>query len=302
MKLIFSLVFALVFFACDGKPPEMVEKKIATRPLAESKPEENPNALLNDLWARNALWEAGTEERAEYDAERVIEGKLVKFRETRLTRKEAFSRQAYSATSDTTRTDLVATLSQHVLGTSESATYSASLSVLQRDPLKLAKFVAAWSDERGTSTKTVRRLVGRTMLYVHSWQADSEGKGDGEIDLAKNDFLSDQLPLALRALNFQQGREFYWSALSDLTEPASEKPVPLELHCKIESLDTLAVAAGAFRCWRVSVVSTERDETYWFSVEAPNVLVKVQTPRYAAELRRLDYRPRNAAVLNKAKL
>ncbi|MGQ9804587.1 MAG: DUF3108 domain-containing protein [Chlorobiales bacterium] len=302
MKIVI-LFFAAVFIsACDGKPPESVERKMASTSRTESKQEENPSSLLSEKWTQSPLWQEGTEERAEYDVERIINGTAIKFSEMRLTRKEAFTRQAYSATLDTTRTDLVAVLSQHTLAKSERVHYSSSLSILQRDPLKITKYIASWSDERGTFTKTLRRLVGRTMLYAHSWQIDSEGKGDSEIDLAKNDFLYDQLPLSLRALNFKEGQEFYWNTLSELLQPSPEKPIPIELNYKIEALETLEVPAGTFQCWRVSVKSGEREDLYWFHSDAPNVMVKAQTERYSAELRKVDYVNRNLSILNKAKL
>jgi hypothetical protein len=302
MKIVILFLIAFAVSACDGKPPEMVEKKIASPTRTEKKQDENPNALLSEKWAQSPIWQEGTEERAEYDVERVINGTALKFSETRLTRKEAFTRQAYSATSDSLRTDLVSVISQHTFAKSERVLYSSSLSVLQRDPLKITKYIASWSDERGTFTKTLRRLVGRTMLYVHAWQVDNEGKGDSEIDLAKNDFLYDQLPLSLRALNFKEGQEFYWNTLSELLEPSPEKPAPNELHYKIEGLETLIVPAGTFQCWRVSIQSAERDDLYWFNSESPNVMVKAQTERYSAELRKLDYIKRNLAILNKTKL
>lgn len=302
MKILSLFVVALVISACDGKPPENVEKKLAPTSRTESKQDENQNSLLSEKWTQSPLWQEGTEERAEYEVERVINGTTMKFSETRLTRKEAFVRQAYSATLDTTRTDLVAVLSQHTLAKSERVHYSSSLSILQRDALKITKYIASWSDERGTFTKTLRRLVGRTMLFVHSWQIDSEGKGDTEIDLAKNDFLYDQLPLSLRALNFKEGQEFYWNTLSELLEPSPEKPIPIELNYKIEALETLDVPAGTFQCWRVSVKSTEKEARYWFHSNTPNILVKAQTERYSAELRKVDYVNRNLSILNKAKL
>lgn len=302
MKAVTFFFVAFAISACDGKPPEIVEKKIASTSRAESKQEENASALLSEKWAQSSIWQEGAEEHAEYDVERVINGTALRFSETRLTRKEAFTRQAYSATDDTTRTDLVGVLSQHTIGKSERVLYSNSISILQRDPLKLTKYIAAWSDERGTFTKTLRRLVGRTMLYVHSWQIDGEGKADTEIDLAKNDFLYDQLPLSLRALNFKEGQEFYWNTLSELLEPSPKKPTPIELNYKIEALETLTVPAGTFQCWRVLVKSTESETRYWFHFESPNVLVKAQSERYRAELRKLDYIKRNLAILNKAKL
>lgn len=301
MKIVIFLVVVAIS-ACDGKPPESVERKITSTSRTESKQEENPSSLLSEKWAKSPIWQDGTEERAEYDVERIINGTAIKFSETRLTRKEAFTRQAYSATFDTTRTDLVAVISQHTLGKAEHVLYSNSVSILQRDPLKITKYINSWSDERGTFTKTLRRLVGRTMLYAHSWQIDSEGKGDIEIDLAKNDFLYDQLPLSLRALNFREGQEFYWNTLSELLEPSPEKPIPIELNYKIEALETLEVPAGTFQCWRVSVKTGEREDLYWFHSDAPNVMVKAQTERYSAELRKLDYIKHNHAILNKAKL
>lgn len=302
MKLLISLSLLVAMSACDGKPPEIVERKLAPTARAESKQDENANALLSEKWTQSPIWQEGTEERAEYDVERIINGMAVKFSETRLTRKEAFARQAYSATIDTTRADLLAVISQHVFAKSDLALYSASISVLQRDPLKITKHIASWSDERGAFTKTVRRLVGRTMLYAHSWQIDGDGKGDAEIDLAKNDFLYDQLPLTLRALNFKDGQEFYWNTLSELLEPSPEKPTPTELRYKIEGLETLAVPAGTFRCWRVSIQSADREDLYWFDSQSPNVMVKAQTERHRAQLRKLDYVKRNLSILNKAKL
>jgi len=302
MKLIILFGIALTLFACDGKPPESIEKKLTPTSRKESKLEENANALLSEKWAQNPLWQDGTEEHAEYDVERVINGTAVKFLETRLTRKEAFTRQAYSASTDTARTDLIAVISQHTFAKSDHGVYSSSLSLLQRDPLKLTKYIASWSDERGTFTKTVRRLVGRTMLYIHSWQTDTEGKADTEIDLAKNDFLYDQLPLSLRALNFKEGQEFYWNTLSELLEPSPEKPTPFELHYKIEGVETLTVPAGKFQCWRISIKSGEREDRYWFDLQVPNVMVKAQTERYSAELRNLNYIKRKVSILNKAKL
>ncbi len=302
MKLLILFGIAITLIACDGKPPESIEKKLTPTSHKESKPEENANALLLERWTQSPIWQDGTEERAEYEVERVINGTAVRVSETRLTRKEAFTRQAYSATTDTARTDLIAVISQHTFAKSESIVYSSSLSLLQRDALKLTKYIASWSDERGTFTKTVRRLVGRTMLYVHSWQTDSDGKGDSEIDLAKNDFLYDQLPLSLRALNFKEGQEFYWNTLTELLEPSPEKPSPIELHYKIEGMEKLTVPAGKFQCWRISIKSGEREDYYWFDSQTPNVMVKAQTERYSAELRKLDYIKRQVSILNKAKL
>ncbi|MFQ3597497.1 MAG: hypothetical protein SNJ55_12830 [Chloroherpetonaceae bacterium] len=302
MKIVILLLVAVAISACDGKPPESVEKKLTPTSRIELKQEENASSLLSEKWTQSPVWQEGTEERAEYEVERVINGTALKFSETRLTRKEAFTRQAYSATTDTTRTDLVAVVSQHLFAKGERALYSSSISILQRDALKITKYIASWSDERGTFTKTLRRLVGRTMLYAHSWQIDGEGKGDAEIDLAKNDFLYDQLPLSLRALNFKEGQEFYWNTLSELLQPSPEKPMPIELNYKIEAVETLIVPAGTFQCWRVSVKSAEREDLYWFHAESPNVMVKAQTDRYSAELRKLDYIKRNLSILNKAKL
>jgi hypothetical protein len=290
MKVIASISSVLLIgmaLACDGKPPESVAKKIEQSSAAAAVSEVTGNELMNPTWSADSLWQKGYEEITEYRVEQGNE----RFVETRRTYKDLFNKQLYTSTADTTRRDLFAVIVQHrtAMATPNESTmpsvekmYTSSVAVTERDMLNTAKFSMAYTAAGNTVTKTLRRMIGHTVMYYHAWQGEF---GDGDHELGKNYLLYDQLPLSLRGLNFKAGQEFIWQVLEEQTTPSAAKPGIVAVEFKIERIDTVTIATAKIPCWKVSAEETSGKTTaFWFDVKSPNTFVQMKTEDSRAEL------------------
>jgi hypothetical protein len=297
-KILFIGFCTILFFGCDGKPPEMVEKKIAQRSESQFKPAENDNGLMNPSWGLDSVWQNGMIEEATYRIQFELNGETDTLIEVRRTQKEAFNKQFYTSTLDTTRTDIFGVMSQHVLAKGNHVQYAFDVAVLQKDLLNTAKFSSSFQNENGVVSKTFRRLIGRAVLYVHAWQGEM---GDGEYELGKVYLLEDQLPLTLRGLNFKVGQEFIWQLIERQTTPFAPKPKILDAEFSILALDTVATNFEKLPCYKISMTVSKTEQLYWFEAKFPHLLIKSEQEESKVELISRRWIPRELAVLKKLK-
>lgn len=280
------ICFLATLAACDGKPPKFVVDKLERRttpqaPIASDSLTEalSANALYNPKWAADTLWNTGGVEQTRYSESRFIDGKKIVGTQTRLVSRQRFSREFYTASSDTARTDLFDVLTEQTLSTlADSAGLpvhlSSVVSVIRKEPTVLAKAATSWQSAGELTVKVIRRLVGRSMLFYHSQRG---GEGDGEKELVKDIFIEDQLTLSMRSLNFKAGQLFYRDLFSTLHTPDAQKPVPYSnAECRIDSTESVALSGERkVQAWRLTVeVAQGKQSQYWFEAAFPHRLVK----------------------------
>lgn len=212
---------------------------------------------FNKDWANNVYWDSiGTENSVYNSAEESIQY---------LIRKETFNDQFNVKTSTTARPDLYKVLNASIFkkDTSDNL-YQAQLATLCMNPLVLHKMTISAQNIWGITHKSYFNLKSVITLKYDSYK-DKEGI-DSKV-LPKDVLLEDQLPICLRALNFNDTTKFNVKVL--------------------ESQITNGV--GALKIYNASIsMITENDKTvnvtvklddqnsynYYFEKSYPNRLLK----------------------------
>ncbi|MDX2129325.1 MAG: hypothetical protein SFU91_09845 [Chloroherpetonaceae bacterium] len=270
-----------LFISCDGKPPKMVEEK--TTNLLVKKEEETELGLFNKRWASDTLWQNGTIEKIRYRVFDEESGKS--YEEIWETRSTLFSKQFYNESTDSTRKDLFSTmtLSRQRFATNDDLTsFSLQVSILTRDYFEPVRLQFHGHENGKMTSKILKRLMGRTVIYTHCYQGEF---GDGEIELGKEIFLEEQLPLSLRAINFnlqvEGGITFYRSTYSSLSHLEYEAPALREVEYHVGTIDSLDLNGKIQLAIPITANFTGRGGTnktdrYWFDSQFPHSLLQAE--------------------------
>lgn len=284
MKIIFLLLAsACVHIGCDGKPPKFVEEKLNRTAASKPKAIETGNALYNAAFTTDSLWRRGYEETQTYSVTQSADGKVYRGTEIWTTRLEAFSRTTYAA-ADSEQNSLPV-LVQHRIGHLAIETQTQSdtgekktriqtaemIAVDLRNAAALVKYALSLQSKTNIVSKTLRRLVGRSMLYYHTLR-----EGDGETELEQDVFLEDQIPLSMRALNFAPDKVFYRHVTASPRFATALSPeVYEETEFKILAMDTVETNGTRTAAWHLQVsLNNATVSSYWFDTNFPHPLVK----------------------------
>lgn len=288
MKIAFLLLMLTgLLEGCDGKPPKFVEEKLNRTAAPKPKPAQTGNELYNAAFTTDSLWQQGYEETRIYTITRSIGGKQHRGTEVWTTRREKFSRTTYAAAADSEQNSL-SVLTQHRIGyltietqTSDTGSDTGEknlrvqvaemVAVDLRNAAALVKYVLSLQSKTDLISKTLRRLVGRSMLYYHTL-----AEGDGETELDQDVFLEDQIPLSMRALNFAPDKVFYRRVTA--SQRFGETPSPKvydEAEFKCVARDTLKLGGVQKIAWHLQVsLDNLTRSSYWFDTTFPHALVK----------------------------
>lgn len=198
-------------------------------------------------WGKSGLWSDGRAEVAFYDSERAVDGKSRAFKEQLITMKE-------TGDSKKTRWFKFNTIQKIEL---------------ENYPRTYVTSVYADEDEA--------RAVQRIVAVAQDWNGNTIATyAPGELELEKDDYFEDQLPLSLRALPFKDGVEKkirVWTLPLGSTAAATAADALLA----VADGDPVRCRAGSIPCWTVTVKHAGKIDTYWFEKKAPNILVKMET-------------------------
>ena len=150
--------------------------------------------------------------------------------------------------------------------------YLTSIYSKQEDLITPIKVTVGSQDWVGNVIKIYKEGV----LQIFS---DHEPAGDQTIPLLwnKGDMFEDQLPLALRAILFQQDFQFETRIWTLLTNNLVIKPEPVETNIKVVGEEVVRTRMGSWPCWIVKVTKNGSDDTYWFEKKEPHILTKMVT-------------------------
>lgn len=271
--LLLSLIFAAVGLTSVPAGPAAAGAAVATEV-------EQP---FDPAWALDPLWDDGQAEVALYDARRPQYGKVESYEAVFIVVKEDFDPQLHvKADPPYEGKPLLPVLKLNAVHSYWTANYPyqflASVFVRRDDPTRLVKQTVGSQEWCGNTFKEVRTWGGRPELRFHSYFA---GQADGArpLDLRPGDLLEDQLPLALRSLNFQPGLEVHRRILPSLISnnlrgsldfvPSTITVAPRE--------ETIRTPAGRFLAWRVTVEMGNLRQTWWFEKDAPHTMLKMES-------------------------
>ncbi|MFQ5723809.1 MAG: hypothetical protein ACE5G6_04895 [Terriglobia bacterium] len=252
---------------------------LATPPAATTEVE----YLFLPNWALDPLWDDGQAEVALYDARRPQYGKVETYEAVFIVVKEDFDPQLHVKTDPPyDGKKLLPVLKLNAVHSYWTANYPyhflVSVFVRRDDPTRLVKQTVGSQEWCGNTFKEVKTWGGQPQLHFHSYfsgQADATRP----LDLRPGDLLEDQLPLALRSLNFQPGAEVHRRILpslisNNLRGSLDFVPSTITVAPREEAIRT---PAGRFLAWRVTVEMGNLRQTWWFEKEAPHTMLKMES-------------------------
>lgn len=222
---------------------------------------------FNKNWALNAYWDSVKVEKTIYKA---IENDKV-YAYTYALRKEVFNDQFNVKTFSTARPDLYKVINASIekYNNQTDTTYVAQLATLCMNPLILHKMTASTQHAWGITYKSYFNNKSVITLKYDSY-LDKQGIGDKVFP--KDVLFEDQLPVCLRALNFNDSAAFKVNVLeSQLIDGVGGfKIYNASVSMASETLENKSV-------YKVMVALDEQHQhTYYFEKEFPHQLLKFQ--------------------------
>ncbi|MFQ5662237.1 MAG: hypothetical protein ACE5HL_00190 [Terriglobia bacterium] len=254
----------------------------APSPQAGSTPAADVARLYNPAWALAPLWDDGQAEVALYDARRPQYGKIESYQAVFIVVKEEFDRELHvKADPPLDAKPLLPVLKLNAVHSywTKNYPYHFLLSVfVRRDaPASLVKLTLGSQEWCGNTFKEVKTWGSRPELVFHSY-FDAQGDAARPLDLRPGDLLEDQLPLALRSLNFAPGLELRRRVLPSLISNNLGQPtefVPATITVVGE--ESLTTPAGTFQAWKVKVQLGPLEQTWWFEKALPHTLLQMES-------------------------
>lgn len=242
-------------------------------------------------WAEEPIWDDGLAEVAAYEASREIYGAHRPYEAFLITVKEELDpRTLVKADPPYAGRTLLGVIKQNAVREIPTPNYDyrimTSTFVERRNPTALVKLTSGSHEWCGNTWKAVRQREGRT---VYDWASYFEGEADGrqELDLDLGDLVEDQLPVALRGLDFRAGLEFEARLLPSFANIHAGPVRWTEASFRVVRRETLELPAGTVESWRVEVRHGERRTVWWFDTAGTHPLVQMEGP--AGELLRLKH-------------
>jgi hypothetical protein len=182
------LLAAALLAGCtfSATPPQEAAEAPPTAPPVDAE------VLFHAAWAQDPLWDDGLAEVTLYEAHRPQYGKIESYEAVFIVVKEDFNRDLL-VKADPPLTD---NYPYH---------FMASVFVRRDAPTRLVKLTLGSQEWCGNTFKEIKTVGGRSELITNSY-FDGQGDARRPLDLRPGDLLEDQLPLALRGLNFDPWR------------------------------------------------------------------------------------------------
>jgi len=157
--------------------------------------------------------------------------------------------------------------------------YSFLLSVFVRQdsPVTLVKLTLGSQEWCGNSFKEVKAWGNRPELVYHTYW-DREADGSRALNLAREDLLEDQFPLALRSIKFASGLKFERRVLPSLISNNLREPLePVAASVSVAGEDEVRTGSGTRAAWKVNVEMGKLQQSWWFEKSLPNALLKMES-------------------------
>lgn len=233
-------------------------------------------------WAVDPLWDDGQAEVALYQAQRPQYGKIESYQAVFIVTKEDFNpKLLVKADPPYQGKPLLPVLKLNAVHSYWTPNYPyhflASVFVRRSDPTTLVKLTVGSQEWCGNTFKEVKNAGAQAELNYHSY-FDGEGDGTRALDLRPGDLLEDQLPLALRGLEFAPGREVQLRILPSLISNSLRQPPQfVSASVKVVGEETLSTPAGSFSAWKVNLKMGDLEQTWWFEQASPHMLLKMES-------------------------
>ena len=231
----------------------------------------------------NAVWEQGTAEVAQYQAQRVIYGEPRDFEYTLILVKETFNEEFDTKTDDYDRDDLfdVMKVNKFARIPTDNYPYHYMTSVFfkREEPATVHKLTNSSQEWCGT---TAKYFLNEGQTYEFGYNSYWDGQGVGQTEIDGGIMFEDQLSYSLRALDFADGLQFTQRvAESQVTSKATE-PTIYDATFTVSQANDFSLDTDYERkegdVWKVSVqLDEEKTNDYWFSSGYPNILLKQAT-------------------------
>ncbi|MFQ5778172.1 MAG: hypothetical protein ACE5IP_09205 [Terriglobia bacterium] len=268
------LLSAILLFACTPAP---VPRADASATFAA-----DAAAVYDAAWSQSSLWDDGQAEVALYDARRPQYGKIESYQAVFIVVKEDLNQQLHVKAEPPFEAKAllpVLKLNAYHSYWTDNYPYSFLLSVFVRrdDPARLVKLTLGSQEWCGNTYKEVTTWGTQPALEFHSY-FDGQGDATRPLDLRPGDLLEDQLPLALRALQFAPGLEVRRRVLPSLISNNMRRPpVLVPATITVVGEEAVETGAGAHAAWKVKVAMGELQQTWWFEKAAPHTLLKMDS-------------------------
>lgn len=261
----------------------LLAARVAT-PLPPESPAARADAaaVYDSSWARDPVWDDGQAELTLYEARRPQYGKLESYEAVFLVVKEDFNPQLYvKADPPFEGKKLLPVLKLNAVHSYWTDNYPyhflASVFVRRDDPTALVKFTLGSQEWCGNTFKEMKTWGSRPELVFHSY-FDGQGDASRLLDLRPGDLLEDQLPLALRTLNFAPDLELRRRILPSLiSNNLREPPQFVDSTISVVGEEAVETRAGRYPAWKVRVQMGKLQQTWWFEKAAPHTLLKMES-------------------------
>lgn len=255
------------------EPPASADARKAPAKVVES---------FDSAWAVDPLWDDGQAEVALYQAQRPQYGKIESYQAVFIVTKEDFNpKLLVKADPPYDDKPLLPVLKLNAVHSYWTPNYPyhflASVFVRRTDPTALVKLTVGSQEWCGNTFKEVKNAGAQAELNYHSY-FDSEGDATRALDLRPGDLLEDQLPLALRGLDFAPGREVQLRILPSLISNSLRQPPNfLPATVRVVGEEKVVTKAGSFPAWKVTLRMGDLEQTWWFEQATPHMLLKMES-------------------------
>jgi hypothetical protein len=232
-------------------------------------------------WSRNKIWDDGRAEVAVYESQRFVYGKPRMFKEQLIVVKEDFRKDTLVKADDPKKQDTlrVFKLNQSQKLETENYPYSYLTSVFMAgdDLQKVVKLTVGSQEWCGNTFKVYKSAVNNLQGEL-TWHSYFDGEADQTVtvNLEKDDYFDDQLPLVLRTLPFKPGFQKKIRLWDNLTTSHASPLNVVEATLTVEDGGEVRCRAGTLPSWKVTVQKPAGVDTYWFEKKEPNILTKME--------------------------
>ncbi len=235
-------------------------------------------------WANSAVWHDGKAEVNTYQATRSIYGRQRNFELTAVVVKEEFLAGPYVKADWGSSGEKIPVLKLNVIQEVPTQNYPyrfMTSSFVRRDrPLELLKMTHNSSEWCGNTFKLYKGWSKEPQLEWHSYfQGEADGVQKFSDFQAGRDMLEEQLPVSLRALDFQQGLKFPVRILSRQLSSHQRSIRWREGMVEVVGQESVKSAGGqTYQTWHVKVDAGGDRLSFWFDTAKPHTLIKHEAP------------------------
>lgn len=271
---IVPIVAVLVLGGCAAPaPPEPA----AAPPSGATLP-----AGFSAAWATDPLWDDGRAEVAFYAARRPVYGRPTDYPATLIVVKEDLDAATLvKADPPYAGRALVPVLKLAADHRFDAPTmpyrFTLNAFVRREAPARLVKLVFGAQEWCGVTFKRLEAAGAAARLDFHSY-FDGEASGTHAVDFAAGDLAEDQLPLALRSLEFAEGLEIgarILPTLASLRVPGPPAAVPARL--RVAAAEAIRTGRGREEAWKVEVEFGPTRQTWWLARERPHAVLAMES-------------------------